>query len=88
MFANQEQNGPYSGGPCFVRVSVEPLFRESDKQEAVVARIERYNECLSKVLDDLAERQPVFINADQDPDIVYQLVESKLSKPLQTKDFY
>jgi len=62
--------------------------RESDKKDAVISRIENYNQCLSKVLDDLADREPVFINADQDPDIVYQLVESKMSKPLKTKEFF
>ena len=67
---------------------VHSFFRESDKKDAVIGRIENYNQCLSKVLDDLADREPVFINADQDPDIVYQLVESKMSKPLKTKEFF
>ena len=30
---------------------------------------------------------PLMVNADQDPDIVYQLVESKFSKPIPDDSF-
>ena len=58
------------------------FFRESDKDEHVTSRFVSY-EAGIETYDSLIEEFGGFkVNSNQDPDTVYQIIESKLDKPL------
>lgn len=61
--------------------------REIDDSDMVKKRVNKFNDQLPDVLDILNDTEPQMINADQDQNVVYQLVESKLAKPLPSKSF-
>ncbi|CBY40677.1 unnamed protein product [Oikopleura dioica] len=61
--------------------------REMDDSVSVKKRVNSFNNQLADILDVLNDTDPQMINADQDQNVVYQLVESKLAKPLPSKSF-
>jgi len=63
------------------------LFRDADKIENITSRYENHEVGLETYRSLMDQFGGFEVNADRDPDTLFEIVESKLNKPLQTKFF-